>query len=163
VNDVGVPIFYIYRSGNGLWIVNRDSNSTEDFKTDFDFIESDTSLGTFHSGMLTAANYTFRHVYEYIANHRGPIYFTGHSYGAAVGPILLVLAHNAFPAMDFNAIGFASLPMMDDDTAANYKGKIVTIVNRRDFVPTFSFPNLHAALEGSRERLDDSSMPELAR
>jgi hypothetical protein len=82
----------------------------------------------------------------YIRDHNGPIYFTGHSLGGTTGPVLLIKATNEFPDKDFNALSFATIPVMDDVTNGKYRDKIVTIVNAIDIVPTLSVPNLYVTL-----------------
>jgi hypothetical protein len=146
--DVGFerPVFYVYSLDSNLWIVNRGSADIFDTLSCAEFNETTTPIGTFHLGTYNAAQYTFTYAKDYIQSFTGTVYFTGHSYGGTVSPIVSVLAANAFPDKDLNAIAFAGFPMMDDKTNAKYHEKIAMFVNDVDIVPTLSVPNLYNAL-----------------
>jgi hypothetical protein len=144
--DFEVPVFYVYSLDLNLWIVNRGAEDLFDILSCADFNETTTPLGTFHLGAYNAAQYTFGLAKSYIQDFKGTVYFTGHSYGGTVSPIVSILAADAFPDKDLNAIAFAGIPMMDDKTNAKYHEKIAMIVNDVDIVPTLSVPNAYNAL-----------------
>lgn len=145
-NGFLTPVFYVYKLDNALWIVNRGSISGDDYLTCAEFNETTNQYGTFHLGAYEAAMYTFLQVKKYIEEFDGTVYFTGHSYGATVAPILMIIAQNAFPNKDMGAFAFGPIPMMDDVTNAKYLDKICSVVNNADLVPTLSVPNLYERL-----------------
>jgi hypothetical protein len=79
-------------------------------------------------------------------NFEGQIYFTGHLCGGTVAPLLQVLTSEEMPKRDLNAMGFAAMPHMDDDTSTLHKDKIAWFVNNADIVPTLSVANLYLTL-----------------
>lgn len=141
------PVFYVYKLDGNLWIVNRGSITIEDYLSCAEFNETTTQYGTFHLGAYEAAMYTLAQVKKYIEDFDGTIYFTGHSYGATVAPILATICMQLYPNKDLNAFAFGPLPMMDDETNAKYKDKMVSIVNSWDLVPTLSVGNLYERLK----------------
>jgi hypothetical protein len=144
--DFEYPVIYAYELDNSLWIAIRGSAELYDFMTDAEFNETNTSLGTFHLGAYHAALHVLAQLRSFMSSYAGSIYITGHSYGGSVSAVLLVLAQSEFPRQDINGVGFASYPMMDDRTSARHAGKIATIVNGVDIVPTLSVPNLYVSL-----------------
>jgi hypothetical protein len=140
------PVFYVYKLDSNLWIVNRGASDVFDVLTCAEFNETTTSLGTFHLGIYHAAQFTLEKSRSYIEEFEGPIYFTGHSYGGTVAPLLQVLTLAEMPNKDLNAIGFAPMPHMDDDTSTLHKDKIASFVNNADIVPTLSVANLYVTL-----------------
>lgn len=137
------PVFYVYKLNNALWIINRGSITVEDYLSCAEFNETTTEYGTFHLGAYEAAQYTLEQVKQYIADFNGPIYFTGHSYGGTVAPVLAAICMQMFPEKDIGVFAFAPLPMMDDATSAKFKDHMVSIVNHRDLIPTLSVGNLY--------------------
>jgi hypothetical protein len=144
--DFEQPVFYVYQLESSLWVVNRGSVNLIDFLTCAEFNETTTPYGTFHLGIYQAALFTLAGARSYIERFEGPIYFTGHSYGGTVAPVALVIASKDFPHKDLNAIGFASMPPMDNTTSRLHKDKIATFVNNVDIVPTLSVPNAYVTL-----------------
>jgi hypothetical protein len=146
-STVGQPAFYVFLLDKDLWIVNRGSATSSDIETCGQFSEVEFDDGVFHSGFYRAAQFTLPLISEFIQSHTGTIYFTGHSYGASVAAVQLVLASSDFFDKDLNAITFAQIPCIDSSTSGVYKNKIALIVVEHDTIPHLSIPNICASLK----------------
>ena len=157
------PLYYVVKENdnNNLWIVTRGSSSLEDWLTDFDFKNIDVNLGgfdyQFHQGFYKAAQNVYANVKHYIEEHDGPIYFTGHSYGASVSTALIAIAKADFNNKDLNTIAYAPAPTMGSEIPADVYNKIATIVNSNDIVPTLSVAN---AFRTFKDLITDSETPQ---
>jgi hypothetical protein len=145
-DSYGVPVLFVYEQDGALWVIHRGTNSIYDWLTVESFNETTTPYGIFHNGAYMSAKNSYERSRFYIEKHKGPVYFTGHSYGSTISAIEMILGLSEFPEKDLNAIGFASFPMMDDNTNKKFRERIVTIVNSDDIVPTISVGNLYQTL-----------------
>lgn len=141
-DDYETPVFYALEYQSNLWIVSRGSMTGSDFETCAAFDEATTKYGIFHEGAYKSALYTFDSVKSYIEKYE-KIYFTGHSLGGTIAPILATIVNYEYPNKDVNCIAFAPIPMMDNQTEARMHDKIATIVYDVDMVPTLSVPNFY--------------------
>ena len=157
------PLYYVVKEteNNNLWVVTRGSASLDDWLTDFDFKNIDVSLGgvdyQFHRGFYKAAQNVYANVKHYIEEHDGPIYFTGHSYGASVSTALIAIAKADFNNKDLNTVAFAPAPTMGSEIPADVFNKIATIVNSNDIVPTLSVAN---AFRTFKDLITDCESPQ---
>jgi hypothetical protein len=82
-------------------------------------------------------------VQRFIQIFNGKIYFTRHSYGVTVSPILALICMNFFPDKDISSMVFGPILMMNDKTRLKYRDKMITIAHDHDLVPSLSVPNLY--------------------
>ena len=136
------PAFYIHTLGDDLYITTRGSANQYDFDTLLDSREVKTKYGTFHGGYFKAAMNTFTRSFSYIRKPYKKVYFIGHSYGGSVSQIMAVITKSEFPDKEVIAVGFGPVPCMDSETSEKFKDSIITIVNKEDFIPTFSVSNV---------------------
>lgn len=141
VCQVHQPLIYVYQQDGSLYIITRGSTDAPDFATDTEFGELELEYGVFHGGFALAGQWVWSQVEEYVKNFDGPIYFTGHSYGAAVSGILHVIAHKLYPQKEFYSYAYAPMPAMEVDAAAETKSNMYGFVNDDDIIPTLSIPN----------------------
>lgn len=143
INEFEKPVFYTYKQDNSLFIITRGSISTEDYLTDAEISETTTDFGVFHTGFYNAASYVYKNTKELINNWNGPVYFVGHSYGASVSQILIVIAYHYKKDLDAYALSYAPMPAMNLSADDHIQDRIITIVNDDDIVPTLSIPNVN--------------------
>lgn len=142
VVEVHHPPFYVYELNNALYVVVRGSKCVEDYLTDVEMMEKTTEYGVFHTGFYNASMYVLDQIENIIKSYNGPVYFIGHSYGASVADILLVITRTKYPDRDLNAIGFAPVPAISTELSHIHWEKIVSFRNDADLVPTLSVPNI---------------------
>jgi len=145
-NELYKPYYFVSEQKNGnLWISIRGSKSVADFATDADFRRTITKIGSteyaFHTGFYKSAKYVFEGVKQYVKDHDGIVYVTGHSLGASVSIILSLLLHEEFPDKDINSLNYAPAPCTSDNIPENHRLKIVNFVNNDDLVTTLSVAN----------------------
>lgn len=141
--EINQPSFFIYELNNCLYIGIKGSTDMLDYATDAEYNEITTEIGTFHAGFYNAAQFVLNISRPFIAAAKGPVYFTGHSYGASVGAVSVALSTAEFPKADINCIAFAPVPPMSDDANLTFGSKIVSFVNGVDMMPTLSIPNAY--------------------
>lgn len=144
VCEISKPVFYIYQQDDALFVAIRGSSAAEDWATDAAITETKGNDSTFfHTGFYDAALYVFETVKQYTKGHTGPVYFTGHSYGASVSQIMHLLQHKEDPSINVTSFAFAPAPAMnlaaDDDIREN----MYSFVNDDDLIPTLSVPNCY--------------------
>lgn len=137
------PVFKIYKLDGVLWIIARGSLNEEDRLTCAAINEVQTKHGIFHEGFYKSAQFVYELAKPYILDHQGPVYFTGHSYGASVASVLFTIFDDEFPERESCCAAFGPMPMMDYDTALKHKEKMVSVINHKDIVPTLSVENLY--------------------
>ena len=138
------PIFYIYQQDNDLYVAIRGSTDNEDFSTDMMFTETRTEYKEFfHTGFYQAAQFVFETVKQYTKDFTGNVYFTGHSYGAAVAHVLHVLQHHEDPNVKVQSFGFAPVPCMNLEADDDIRNDMFSFVNDDDIIPTLSIPNCY--------------------
>ncbi|OHT01972.1 hypothetical protein TRFO_31046 [Tritrichomonas foetus] len=138
------PIFYIYTQDGALFVAIRGSQDNEDFATDTMFTETKTEHREFiHSGFYGAAQFVFETVKQYTKGFTGPIYFTGHSYGAAVSQVMHVMQYHEDPTLDVTSFAFAPVPSMNLEADDEIRDKMYAFVNDDDIIPTLSIPNCY--------------------
>lgn len=145
VVDIYKPVFYVYEYNNSRFVSIRGSQDVDDYTTDLNYFQIDTKYGSFHQGFYKSATYVVDLIRPYFKNYTGPVYFTGHSYGAAVATICAVILLQDIPNGDFNAIVLGPPPCFDYRNFG-YIGKIATFVNDGDSVVTLSVANAWAAI-----------------
>lgn len=141
--EIEKPVFFVYIQDNSLYIVTRGSQDDEDFATDAEFTETVTDYGVFHTGFYNAAVYVYEHTKEYINSWNGPVYFVGHSYGAAVSQILTVMSYHFKNDIDAYSFAYAPMPAMDITADDKIQDRLYAIVNDDDIIPTLSVPNVY--------------------
>lgn len=144
--EIEKPVFFVYTQDDALFIIIRGSQDDEDFGTDAEFTETITDFGVFHTGFYNAACYVYENTKEYINSWNGPIYFVGHSYGASVSQVLIVMSY--FYNKDINAysLAYAPVPAMDLTADDKIQDRLYAIVNDDDIIPTLSIPNIYEKL-----------------
>lgn len=160
--DVEMPAFYIYKmyEGNRLFIGVKGTTTAMDAATDVGLKEIYTKKGVFYQSFYRAAMFVYQYSYGFIKTHDGPVYFIGHSMGAAVSTILHCLAKYDFPTdKDINTVALAPVPTISDALNTTYGDKIVTIINGDDAVPTISIPNLYSFLCKYEPLIPVTSLP----
>lgn len=141
------PIFYVYKLNGSLWIVTRGSLGIVDYLTCACFNEIDTSYGKIHEGFYKAARFVMSNAEPFIRAHKGPVYFTGHSYGGAVSPIAYIMFQSKYPDRESASVGFAPIPMIETNLSTKYFDRIISVVNHKDIVPTLSVENIYERLK----------------
>lgn len=147
--DIEKPSFYIYRmnEGNRLFIGTRGTIDVNDAATDVAIREITTNKGVFIEGFYRSSLYVYNYSQPYIKTHEGPIYFIGHSMGGSVSTILHCLSKFEFgDTKDINTIALAPVPAISEQLNKSYGGKIVTVINSDDTVPTISIANMYEFL-----------------
>lgn len=137
------PVFNVYKLDGVLWVITRGSLNDVDRLTCAAINEIQTKHGIFHEGFYKSAEYIYYMIKPYIQEHKGPIYFTGHSYGASVASCLFALFDDEYPDRESCCAAFGPMPMMDYTTALRHKQKMVSIIHHKDIVPTLSVENLY--------------------
>ena len=144
--DIHRPPFYVYELNRSLFVIVRGSVVPEDYLTDAEMMELDTEFGVLHTGFYNASCYVYEQVEPFVARFGGPVYFTGHSYGASVADILLVMMRTRHPEVDSNAIGYAPMPAVSTEVSHTHWDRIASFRNDADLVPTLSIPNIYQTL-----------------
>ena len=83
------------------------------------------------------------------------VYFTGHSYGGAVAPLLCLLYRHEHPNSNAKSIGFCSAPATVPDANPYFTDFSINILNHGDLVPYLS-PNQTVA-----ELIEDTNTSQL--
>ena len=141
------PVFHIYEQDGARYIITRGTSDINDFISDVEMKEINTSYGTFHTGFYKSALYIYQYAFAYIKGFTGPIYFVGHSMGGAISTLLHIIFSTELPNQDFNCMAYAPVPTADEGLNQTYSDKIVVFVNNDDIVPTLSIPNMYYLLK----------------
>lgn len=138
------PAFSIHQSGEDIYVAIRGSAESNDFDTLLDDAEVITEIGTFHHGYYLAALNTYKKCLNVLANCKGKVYFTGHSYGGSVATIMYFIAKNDhIYNLDIYCCAFAPVPCVGYEMAKQETEKIITIVNSNDVFPRLSRNNVY--------------------
>lgn len=90
--DVASSQGYILTTETDIMVICRGTEVTEkaDAVSDLKvWYSHDDELGLVHSGFLTSVNRLWPHIFDHLqANQNKPVYFTGHSLGAAMATIM---------------------------------------------------------------------------
>lgn len=140
---IEAPVFYVLKRDDGLFVITRGSMEMNDYVTDVEFMETTNEYGTYHAGFFNASMYVYKHAKPFIAEANTPVYFLGHSYGAACATVLETIAGHDFPDKDINCIAYAPVPAISDELNKTFASKIVSFVVNHDMVPTLSIPNVY--------------------
>jgi hypothetical protein len=131
---------------NRPWVVFGGSESTDDWKINFDLwmVGAEAGIsGKVHRGFSRQWSHARSEVTSFMKEHeragRKSVFFTGHSLGGAVATVAAAEMQKRFPGMSVNLITFGAPKVGDDDYATSVnqllKGRVSRNENAGDPVP----------------------------